>query len=86
MLGFDLNKFWCFGFEMFQCFGDYWVLVSMGFGVWLLIKCKKRNKNINFFNFLGSQTCYLRKNMKNMFFQQDNEKKKELKQFELILV
>ena len=38
-----------FGVLDLRCFGVFWVLFSMGFGVWLLRKCKKRNKNINFF-------------------------------------
>ena len=35
-----------FGLLDLRCFGVCWVLFSMGFGVWLLRKCKKRNKKL----------------------------------------
>ena len=36
-----------FGLLDLRCFGVCWVLFSMDFGVWLLRKCKKRNKKID---------------------------------------
>ena len=40
-MGFGLLDLRCFG-----VLGVCWVLFSMGFGVWLLRKCKKRNKKL----------------------------------------
>ena len=34
-----------FGVLDLRCFGVFWVLFSMSFGIWLLRQCKKRNKN-----------------------------------------
>ena len=47
LLGFGLNGFCYFGFEMFWCFGDWWVLISMGFGLnvfWCLVAKKMKEK------------------------------------------
>ena len=61
--GWWLWKWWLVGFngESWGGFVDYLVLVSMGFGAWLLRKCKKRNKksNTNVSNFSSLRSVSL---------------------------
>ena len=61
--GWWLWKWWLVGLdgESWGGFVDYLVLVSMGFGAWLLRKCKKRNKksNTNVSNFSSLRSVSL---------------------------
>jgi len=61
---------------LFQSNGDCWVLLSIGFGV-LDLRCFGFLVMARFWSHwvYGCQTCYLKKNMFFMFFQQDNKKK-----------